>query len=181
MKHVSFLPFVALAVLVSVAACLAGGVPPGGAGGINERVLMETAEWAGDVAGCGYGYSLAGSEVVEGVAILLNVKSAPHPCQDVLGPGDVLVGGGVYWWLGGGVLQTVGGAEYGLPDWEVEGVLAVDPGGISVQCSSGFFACCFCNDNTPVARCRRNACGDNDCQGGGAGATSCSITQKACQ
>jgi hypothetical protein len=82
----------------------------------------------------------------------------------------------------------------GTVTWTLNNVLtemSVEPGvvfgfetngGGSVTCASGFFACCYCNGDppVPVGRCRRLNLSDGDCQFGGHGSESCSITVSNC-
>jgi hypothetical protein len=68
--------------------------------------------------------------------------------------------------------------------FEVVGVLEGDILGPSVTCQSGWYSCCRCvwhdGSRVPEARCRRQDQPDGDCQAGGMGSVSCSITKADC-
>lgn len=129
----------------------------------------------------GYSYGVAPNSIVV-TGVLLNLDTG-----DVLVPGDPTPAAGIYWSVGGDdvlidTLKDCGEVSFGSNTIIEFGQPAVSFGDISVECGAGFYSCCFCNQNgCPVARCRRNNIqNDSDCQSGGAGSKSCSISQRAC-
>ena len=102
-------------------------------------------------------------EIASGIMLLVWGDDVPLAL-----PGTVYTEPAVWWALTPIALRD--GSTLGQGD-----VMGVG-GDTSVQCGSGYYACCYCKDLIPVARCRQNANqNDNDCQAGGLGAVSCSI------
>ena len=132
----------------------------------DSIVTQITPQYADMLTECEYGYVQETPEMLmlDGVQV--------HPQ-------------GVYWFPVGGEIVTDRGS-WSVPPMSVIGVLTggVGSGSVTVECASGWYACCFCQEHNgrlkPVARCRRQTCGDSDCQAGGAGSTSCSIGQDNC-
>jgi hypothetical protein len=88
--------------------------------------------------------------------------------------GDGPLGEGVWWVI----------ANHGCGD---DAPVMVMEGNLSTTCGDGYYACCYCvttleGEECPLARCRQNGVPEppSGCQGGGPGATSCSIGQEDC-
>ena len=137
----------------------------------QDAVESLTADMAGALGSSEYWFIPAGSTLQEGVALDWRTGQLVTAGEDLPAPG-------VYWLPYGGKIE---GVEVD-PNVVVGAMADVSVSGPMVSCRSGWFACCYCHatSHRPVARCRRNAAADSDCQAGGNGAMECSITKSDC-
>lgn len=152
-------------------ACLAAVAPASSAPA--EAEASDAYLWAKALRAPEYSFARPGTELFGGTLLRLEPD-----------PGLVLEGArltpGTYLVMLDAEL-VVGADLVDLPAAGVVEVTFAASSGLSVTCSSGYYACCWCNNNTvPMARCRRNHVNGNDCQGGGPGSTSCSISRNQC-
>jgi len=181
---------IAMLTLHTTSGQMSGPMPDGAAGGLAPHATphglavndaLNSAHELAEMFGAD-GYML----IPEGATVSQGMMIDPF-AGVILVAGDVVPASGTFWSPDDLVIDFQG--DCGLVELDGHMVLGVvsqgtlSSSGISVECDSGYFACCFCNDHgCPVARCRRNSgnVSDNDCQAGGRGSSRCSIDRGAC-
>lgn len=169
--------FLCLALMASIPAFAADkpshtNQPP--APTLADKVIEATPWWANAIGSREYAFLPADAELLSGIVLRVEPEAqVVMPSTEPLPMGVYLVLEDVELALECGVVPVTTGATIGV---------TTSSSGVSVTCGAGFFACCFCRtgDNCPIARCRRNASNDQDCQAGGVGATQCSIGKADC-